>query len=165
MIGDDNRPGDIAAIAAVIHRYSQAMDYRDWALMDDVFLPDAEIAMGEVRFFGRAAGVEAIRACIECCSVTHHMNSNIVAAFDGDTAVVRNQFRAWHRGIGEKADQVFEGMGSYADRFVKTPVGWRIALREEQCPVSIGATDLFADAAPVWQRLTGGNANPAANLI
>lgn len=163
-----DRAGDIAAISEVIYRYSLAMDDRNWALMDSVFLPDAEIAMGDILFHGATDGIEAIRACIECCSVTHHLNGNIIVAFekDGAAAQVRSAFRAWHRGIGEKSDTTFEAMGSYTDRFVRTDAGWRIAVRHEQSPVAIGAADLFEAAAPVWQRLTARSGiSPTDNLV
>jgi ketosteroid isomerase-like protein len=146
---------DLAAIGAVIFRYSRAMDACDWALMDQVFTEDAEIAMGEIRFAGRAAGVEAIRACIECCSATHHMNSNILVEFEADGARVVSNFRAWHKGVGARAGEVFEAMGTYTDSFVRTAEGWRIAVREEASPIVLGDPEFFATVAPVWERLLG----------
>jgi len=145
----------MAAISRVICLYSLAMDSRDWVLMDEVFTEDAEIAMGETRFHGRAAGVAAIRACIECCSLTHHMNSNLLVDFEAGGARALSNFRAWHKGVGERADEVFEAMGTYADRFVRTAQGWRIARRDEASPIVLGDMAFFAASGPTWERLLG----------
>ena len=134
-------------IAAVIYRYSLALDTRDWALMDEVFLSDAEIHLGETIFLGRERGVAAIRACIECCSVTHHMNSNVLATIDGDRAKVCANFRAWHRGREARSAETFEAMGHYFDDFVRSPQGWRIAKRVELGPIMLGDLNFFSAAA------------------
>lgn len=146
---------DLAEISAVIYRYSTAMDERQWQLMDDVFIEDAAVDMGGYLFpRGRAQIVHTIRAAIECCASTHHMNSNIEAGIAGDTARVTNKFRAWHRGKGTHQRVVFEALGNYSDEFVRTPAGWRIKHRTERSPIEIlsdstkfgGIESFFADA-------------------
>jgi SnoaL-like domain len=146
---------DLAAIGQVIYRYSHAMDTKNWALMDSVFLPDAQIVLGDMVFADRARGVAAIRAFIECCSLTHHMNSNITATITADRAHVRNYFRASHKGVGPQAEQVLEAMGTYDDEFVRTSEGWRIARRVEASPIMLGDMSIFAAALPAVQKLLG----------
>ena len=70
-------------IAAIIYRYSTAMDTRQWHLMDDVFTPDVIGDLGGPACSGRDETVRFIRAAIECCERTHHMNSNIEADENG----------------------------------------------------------------------------------
>ena len=139
---------DLAAIAAVIHRYSRAMDCREWQLMEQVFVEDATATFNDTTFLrGRAQVVGLIRAAIECCSITHHMNTNIEAVIEGDTARVRNLFRAWHRGAAERTHISFEALGSYEDEFVRTRAGWRIRHRAERSPIEFGdGAALFGEA-------------------
>lgn len=148
-----SKSDDLAEISAVIARYSTAMDERQWHLMDDVFLEDATVNMnGQMFCNGRAKIVHLIRTAIECCSITHHMNSNIEVTFSGDTARVVNKFRAWHRGKGPREHLVFEALGDYTDDFVRTPHGWRIRHRAERSLIDIGASqeEFFAEAMPVF---------------
>jgi len=129
---------DRAEIAAVIYRYSAAMDTNQWQLMDYVFTEDATADMGGFLFpVGRAHIVATIRAAIECCSLTHHMNRNIDIAFDGDKARVTNRFQAWHKGKGETGNITYEALGTYTDDFVRTPAGWRIKHRMERNPIEV----------------------------
>lgn len=150
-----SKADDLAEISAVIYRYSTAMDERQWQLMDDVFIEDATADMGGFLFpRGRAQIVHTIRAAIECCAITHHMNSNLEARITGDTAQVTNKFRAWHRGKATHQQIVFEALGNYSDEFVRTPTGWRIQHRTERSPIEIlsqstkfgGIESFFADA-------------------
>lgn len=73
------------AITAAIHRYSRAMDERDWALMDEVFTVDAVADFGGAVLEGRAAVVRFIRAAIECCERTQ-MDFWFDASRPGDVA-------------------------------------------------------------------------------
>lgn len=149
---------DLDAIAAVIYRYSTAMDERRWDLMDDVFTADATADMGGHLFpKGRTEIVGLIRAAIECCSLTHHINTNIEAAIAGDSARVTNKFIAWHQGRGKTAHLTYEARGSYTDDFVRTPDGWRIQHRMERNPIEVwgglppgSQQEFFADAMPAF---------------
>lgn len=119
-------------IAQVTYRYSHAMDARRWELMDDVFLPDATIVLGDDTVEGRDNGVAAIRSFIETCSATHHVNSNLLVLDAREDRVTATcNFHAWHKGAGPTADQVLECLGTYVDEFVRTADGWRISRREE----------------------------------
>lgn len=125
-------PQDWHEICQVIHRYSHAMDSRQWHLMDDVFLPDANLIMEGDVFDSRESGVGMIRRFIECCARTHHMNTNILvlSAVDGRVSTTCN-FQAWHRGLGDTADRELTCLGTYQDEFVRADAGWRIARRAE----------------------------------
>jgi hypothetical protein len=128
---------DMSEISSIIYRYSRAMDARQWALMDQVFVPDV---VGELDGFvcrGRDELVRFIRAAIECCATTHHMNVNIEAAFANDRAKVWSKFSAWHTGRNDMSDRIFLALGSYTDDFVRTPHGWRIANRAERTQIQV----------------------------
>ena len=150
----DSRSAALQQIAEVIHRYSSAMDLRHWQLMDEVFVPEATVEMNGFLFArNREHAVAVIRAAIECCSITHHMNSNIeLLEFGATYAKVRNRFRAWHRGKAPRERLVFEALGTYDDEFVPTTQGWRILHRSEHSPIEIGepSATFFADAMPVF---------------
>ncbi len=122
----------LADIAAVIYRYSTAMDTRQWQLMEEVFTPDVVGDLGGMICNGRQATVDFIKAAIDCCVSTHHMNTNIEATISGDTARVMNKFSAWHRGKDTQKNTLFLALGTYADEFVRTPAGWRIQRRTER---------------------------------
>lgn len=138
------------AIEQVIYRYSFAMDTRRWEEMDRVFLDDARIYLEDQLYPSRAAGVDAIRGFIECCSQTHHMNCNImIESATAETVRTVSGFRAWHRGRGARAEEVLECMGTYVDEFRHTAAGWRIAERREASPIAIGdIAAFFSDLVP-----------------
>lgn len=150
---------DLAGIAEVINRYSTSMDSRQWDLMDDVFLDNATVDMNDAMFCrGRTQILHLIRTAIECCSITHHMNSNIEAVVDGDTARVTSKFRAWHRGRGVREHLTFEALGYYHDEFLRTPEGWRIQHRAERSPIEFGdQLEFFAEAMGIFKDAAGGS--------
>jgi uncharacterized protein (TIGR02246 family) len=146
---------DLVEITAVINRYSRAMDTRQWHLMDDVFTEDAVQSINDVVVpTGRRQIVDTIRAAVECCEQTHHMNTNIDATIVGDTATVVCLFRAWHRGSGTRSGEIYEAMGTYTDELVRTDAGWRIHRRAEDIPIQIGSSDIFAAAADALAAVT-----------
>jgi hypothetical protein len=137
------------AIAGVIARYSRAMDTKEFALMDDVFLADARATMNHGPVLeGRAAIVASISRAIGCCGATHHLNGNFEIALDpaGARAHVRSLFRAWHCGVGARAHETYEAFGEYRDIFVDTLQGWRIAERAEITAGEIGDLVSFFSA-------------------
>lgn len=145
---------DVVAITAVLNRYSMAIDLRRWELMDDVFTPDGEIFFNGRRLHPSARGVALIRACVECCSYTHHDNTSVMVDLDGDRADVVTNVRAWHRG-GPNDDKVMEAIGRYIDVFVLTPSGWRISRRHEDIEVMLGDLDIFDEAAEMMASVFG----------
>lgn len=131
-----SRSDDLDDIAAVIYRYSTAMDTNNWSLMDAVFTADATVDMGGYLFpKGRKQIVDTIKAAIDCCSQTHHMNTNIEVQLEGDRARVTNRFLAWHRGRAPNEHLTYLAMGTYTDDFIRTADGWRIHHRMERNPI------------------------------
>lgn len=151
---------DLAALSIPIYRYSLAMDQKRWEVMDEVFTEDVTAAMGDhIEMVGRTTLVDSIAAAIDCCSATHHMNSNILAEVDGDMAEVTWRVRAWHQSK-DAADCILEVVGYYDASFIRTPDGWRACRWAEQTvPVGPEPPDFFAGAAEAWAaidaRMTG----------
>jgi 3-phenylpropionate/cinnamic acid dioxygenase small subunit len=132
-----SNPDATSEIAAVIYRYSTAMDTRQWQLMDEVFSSDVVGDLGGLVCNGRNDTVRFIRAAIECCERTRHMNGNIEAIVTGSSARVCSRLSAWHTGKDKTRDDVFLALGTYADEFVCTDAGWRIARREERTQIEV----------------------------
>jgi hypothetical protein len=145
-------PRDLAEIMQVLSRYSMAMDLRRWELMDEVFLPDAEIVMNGAVLKPSYRGIAVIRNAIEFCSYTQHLNGTTLVEKAGDRVIVTTNVRAWHRG-GENDGKSYEAIGRYVDLFVLTPKGWRIARRDEQIPIFIGDATLLDVVAPTLARM------------
>lgn len=123
-------PADRAAIQAVLFRYATAVDESRWALLDDVFAPDATID-----FTGSGGPaertLEAFRTWLEgsigLVPITRHHLSNIVVHVEGDTARSRTYL---HNPLADETGAVFLTIGgTYDDRWVRTEHGWRITER------------------------------------
>lgn len=125
------------AISTVIHRYSRAMDDRDWKLMDDAFTEDAVADFGGLVIDGRAAIVRFVRAAIECCDRTQHLNSNVEVERDGDVVRARCKVAAWHSGKGTTQGTTYLALATYEDEFVLRPSGWRMRRRSERTHLDV----------------------------
>lgn len=139
---------DRLEIAELTYRYARAMDTRDWALMEQVFTPDATANLDDNLFpKDRDEIVATIRGAIEACDVTHHMMSNHEVAVGGDTATLQLQCQAFH-GRGQGADQAtLEALAHYDADLVRTAEGWRITRWHETCPYYSGDVTAFFGAA------------------
>ncbi|MGE0667122.1 MAG: nuclear transport factor 2 family protein [Sphingomonadales bacterium] len=130
-------------ITRVINLYCHALDRRRWELMDQVFHDDARYGFGDIGGDWRDF-VKAARAIVDPLGPCHHMVSNILIEFDGDTAGVETYLNGYHvvpedyppglntNGLyyarpGERYVSIVGGR--YIDRFEKRGPGWRIAFR------------------------------------
>jgi len=127
---------DLRAIEMVYYRYCEVIDAKDFDRLDEIFTIDA---VGDYRssngilqqgvapladrlFRGMGPGSD--------CGATQHNVSNIRATIDGDQATSRAHFYAVHAGLNAHAGQRYTCWGEYADRWVRTPAGWRVAERQ-----------------------------------
>lgn len=131
---------DRQAIVEVACRYTWALDTKDWAGLDEVFLADATAVLGGPEVLeGREAIRARIRTALEHLDVSQHLvGSHVVdVAADGRSATHRCQLHAQHVRSAAGEDGHREGArgplyvvaGVYDDRFVRTVAGWRIAHR------------------------------------
>lgn len=120
---------DELSIQQTINRYSVAASQADWDRVLATFVPDAvwEVPAHKVRF----EGPEAIRSgLIRFSSNTDYIvqvNSPAVITVDGDSATAESVIRECGKLTGQ--DAALEILGLYKDRLVRTPEGWKFAVR------------------------------------
>jgi ketosteroid isomerase-like protein len=118
---------DIVALAA---RYCRALDTKDWALLTEVFLPDATAVLGAPNVLvGRDAITDRIRAALEYLDDSQHLVGNHEVTVDGDTGTHRCYLQAQHIRQVPDGSPLYIVAGRYEDQVRRTPDGWRIAHR------------------------------------
>jgi hypothetical protein len=129
-------------IVAVQNRYGEACDRRNWALFDDVFIEDVVTEYAAPPVSGRAERVASIRSHLGGCGPTQHLLGNYNVAVDGDEAEGSVYVRAFHVDA-DRPDLTYEMFGMYHDRFVRTPLGWRISYRRIEVFFELGTRDVL----------------------
>lgn len=136
---------DRIAIDDLMTRYVDAIDTKDWDLLDTVFTPDA------VLDYSTSGGPDAkgpypqikewLQGALAIFPLTQHMIGKSAVELNGDTAQCRTIFhnpmilpvdesgRYDPEGTGQS---VFVVGGWYMDTCKKTPDGWRIVRKYEQ---------------------------------
>jgi hypothetical protein len=120
--------------------YADAADSRDWSILDRVFTADATGDYGTWNPSSRADFAAMLAAFLGGAGPTQHLLGNHVVGVTGDTATARCAIRAFHAGrpgSGREAD-TYTVIGTYHDRLVRTPDGWRIAHRRMQVDAQLG---------------------------
>ena len=132
-------PADKEAIRDVIAAYVHAVDRRRWALMEQVFHPDATFAFGPVGGHWRDFVVQA-QAIIDPCVATHHQLGQTLIGADGDDAAIAETYMTAMHIVpgGYPLPEVFPDRGEeyaaiiagrYVDRLVRVGGEWRIIAR------------------------------------
>ena len=67
---------DRHAVIDVLNRYAEALDHRDWELLDEVFLADATADYGAGALEGRDAIVGSITDLLGGCGPSQHLLGN-----------------------------------------------------------------------------------------
>jgi len=122
-------------IQDLLTRYADAIDRKDWDLLDQVYTPDADIDY--TAFAGIAGKYPEIKAwlakSLDPIPAFQHMNANMDIKIDGDTATGRIMCFNPMVLPGEVDPPIvcFNGLW-YIDRYVRTADGWRIADRNEE---------------------------------
>ncbi|MDJ0846983.1 MAG: nuclear transport factor 2 family protein [Myxococcota bacterium] len=133
---------DRLEIQDLMNRYSHMVDQREWALMDRVFAPGAEI---DYTSTGGARGdyrqtLEWLDRALEPWPLNLHFITNLVVDLDGDRARSRCYFHAPMGRVEEDGSQlVITNAGWYDDELVRTEAGWRIAKRDCRQTIMIGS--------------------------
>ena len=131
-------------VIATMHRYAEALDRRDWALLEQVFTTGVTADYGgEVQVAGRDEMVGMIRSFLGGCGQTQHLLGNEDATVDGDVAHSSCKMRAHHVGVGDAAGKSYEIFGWYHTRQVRTPDGWRIEHIVEETSLELGTRDVL----------------------
>ncbi len=140
VVDDPGRPFDSVAIREVLARYMLAMRTKDLDLMDDVFTADAIIDYSAIG--GSRAPWSETKPWLETM-----IDVELFMLYVGDvyptfgaTGVDAEVETTWHgvfvAAAGSTPLNVF---GTYTDRFVLTPDGWRISARTDHPAIQIPA--------------------------
>jgi len=121
---------DRFAIIAVLDRYSECLDGRDWAGLADVFTDDVVFDFGAWVETGLEPVRKQIRSYLDGCGPSQHLLGNYRITLEGDRASSRCYCRVMHFGKGAHTGKTYETWIEYADELVRTRSGWRSARRE-----------------------------------
>ena len=126
---------DRLEIQDLLTRYADAIDRRDWDLLDQVYTPDADVDYSA--FGGLVGKYPEIKVWLaEALAVSpgyQHMNANMDIRLDGDKATGRIMcLNPMIMPGDQQPPQVgFFGLW-YIDQYVRTAAGWRISNRFEE---------------------------------
>jgi len=126
---------DRIEIDDLLVRYTKAIDDKDWALLDTVFLPDADVdytTSGGIK--GKYPEVRAwLDKALAAFPITIHAITNSTIELEGDRATGKTLVNNPMVIPGENGQQTrFTVWAWYEDELVRTPDGWRIAKRFER---------------------------------
>jgi hypothetical protein len=117
------------SVVHVLNRYPQALDWRQWEVLDQVFHQDATADYGTGRLQGRVAIVAMIRGMLGGCGPSQHLLGNHQVEIDGESARSTCRCRVFHQGAGGRQQLTYEVLGAYDDELAWTEHGWRITHR------------------------------------
>ena len=116
---------DRFAIIAVLDRYSECLDTRNWEGLVDVFSEEVDMDFGVWQATSLEDVRQNIRSFLDGCGPSQHLLGNYRIELDGDRASSRCYCRVMHFGKGEHEGKTFESWIEYADWLVRGPDGWR----------------------------------------
>ncbi|MFI9560225.1 nuclear transport factor 2 family protein [Nonomuraea endophytica] len=134
----------------MFNRYADALDHRDWNLLEGLFTEDVTTDwFGAYQVSGRAEVIAYISELIGRTARTHHLLGNYTADIHGDTAEASVRVRAYHVGDGERAHLFEESLAGFEASVVRTAEGWRFSRFDERLYVMLGTQEVFGlnDAA------------------
>jgi 3-phenylpropionate/cinnamic acid dioxygenase small subunit len=120
---------DWLEITALVNRYAQAVDGKDWAMYASCFTADAAIDYSSAG--GARGGVPESAAWLATMlaplSVSQHFITNQLIEVMGDEAMCRAYFFGVVGDQSEAGSSLIWVGGIYEDRLRRTEAGWRIA--------------------------------------
>jgi hypothetical protein len=126
-----DRSDAITSINELLARYTNRLDRGDHLGWAELFISD-----GKFEVYGRAfEGTEGLRAMSESAPAGLHLSGAPIIVQEGDHATVQQSFLF--------VDQVTREsrIGFYDDQLVRTPNGWRFAVRRSTFLTPHGASD------------------------
>jgi hypothetical protein len=134
---------DRFAIIAVLDRYSECLDTRNWAGLSDVFTEAVDMDFGVWKATSLDEVRQNIRSFLDGCGPSQHLLGNYRIELDGDRASSRCYCRVMHFGKGEHEGKTFESWIEYADELVRTQKGWRSSKRSAHAQMNQGDISLL----------------------
>ena len=134
---------DRFAIIATLDRYSECLDTRDWARLDEVFTEDVDMDFEAWHEQGLSKVTKIIRSYLDGCGPSQHLLGNYRIELDGDRASSRCYCRVMHQGKGEHQGKRYETWIEYADWLVRTDSGWLSGKRVARAQMHEGDPSLL----------------------
>ena len=130
-------------IIAVLDRYAEVLDTRDWPGLAEVFTADVDMDFGAWHGVSLDEVTANIRSFLDGCGPSQHLLGNYRVELEGDTATSRCYIRVMHFGKGEHEGKTYEMWGEYEDELVRTPDGWRSCKRRATATMHQGDMSLL----------------------
>jgi len=130
-------------ISGLLDAYAEALDRREWKILDEVFAPELEFDFGEWSARSRGEAVQTIRTYLDVCGPTQHLLGNYRIDVSGETARSRVYVRAFHLGVGAAEGKTYEMGGEYRDELRLGEEGWRSFRRVGEVFWEIGSRDVL----------------------
>ncbi|WP_213571323.1 nuclear transport factor 2 family protein [Rhodococcus sp. USK13] len=131
-------------IADGLAALAQAQDAHDWKVVAGFFLPNATYTHPGGTLVGVDAIVDRIVRALDRLDASQHLVGSIVTRLDEEGAASVAHFQALHVRVGTVGGDLYTIGGSYADRWVQTDDGWRIASRTQTYQWREGNRDVIA---------------------
>ena len=123
--------------------FAQAMDDRNWPLLEDITTGDIAADLGTGKLSGRDEMVALMRQFLDQCGTTQHMLGNVLIDIDGDTAQSQAYVADMHLG-GEGAEDItFRTLGRYRDKWRKVGDRWLMCERTKENRATVGSLAVF----------------------
>ena len=127
---------------------------------DEIFTIDADIMLGGLPVFGRAALAEMLAGMMSAMEGTSHNITNVMIDVRGDEAHAYSRIVGWHWLARRDADPFrpadLTAVGAYQDHFRRTADGWRISQRRGMnYGTGIGLGTIGDELKPVFQGMWG----------
>lgn len=123
-MNDDER-----AIIDLTIAYTWALDTKHFDELRNVFTPDATAMMHGTACDDAEAIIARVSGALASLDASQHLIGNHQVRINGDTATCRCQLQSQHVRRGTEGGDNYMIGGTYEDRLVKTPDGWRISQR------------------------------------
>jgi 3-phenylpropionate/cinnamic acid dioxygenase small subunit len=148
---------DRVEINDLLIRYAVSLDSRDWAQLATCFTEDAVADYGELAGQNdcRDDIVATCRHAVGGLDASQHFVGNFVIASDGDVATASSYLHAQHYLVSASGTNTFVGAGTYYDRLIRSPLGWRITHRRLEVTWTDGNAGIFAEAAARFDGANG----------
>lgn len=134
---------DRFAIIAVLDRYSECLDTRDWDRLDQVFTEDVEMDFEAWAKTGLTPVRDTIRSYLDGCGPSQHLLGNYRIELDGDRASSKCYCRVMHFGKDDHKGKSYETWIEYADELIRTASGWRSRKRIARASMHQGDPSLL----------------------
>ena len=120
---------DEKAVIDLTIDYTYALDDRRFEHLREIFTADAVGDLAGVHCEGIDEIIDRIQTALTKVDASQHVVTNQQVRLDGDTATCRSYLVGQHVKHGLADGENFIMAGTYTDRLVRTPAGWRIASR------------------------------------